>query len=515
MSISAPSQTNIDISEKDSQNELQEELIRHIESYPIKLEYPASVFSASSSPSSSNIEKDDSSSATQSNAYLKSKISPRTSQDFINFRLIDAGVQFFVNEDEDENKSSQDLNQQQTVADASKAIATFVSDLNKTGCYDSVQVILGRCSSRTISAELGSDGNPQPLPTSSMPSSPAQQIPTDLRHVDVILNEKRWYKLYIGGGIKPVGIFSSFGSSPSEFGVLPKVQFETSGGLINLTGHCDMTMLSYSVDQTSLPTLTLSHSRPLYTLFHPNSLLQDLILSMDQGSKLTATFRTEMDTIDYEHLRSSKDHHQLVGLRISNQLAQPSHQPLMDGISHVIDWSLSSRDIVPKRSMTWPYLCDASPEIVASSGPTLKHSISFESRMNGKSLDDKFNPTSGIDAYIGGEVAGPPGDVGFMKMWMGGSFHFPFVQYHGFPCALHLATNIGFLKPLLFGGTCSVGGISNVNDRFFIGGPNQLRGFLPGGIGPRSKNVSLYLYDSKLMNYLTKCHLTKRLREAV
>ena len=457
------------------QQDLQDDLIQHIESYHLKLEFPANVFS----PSSPAAAGDASHSSADSSSYLKSTSVPRTSQDFVNFRLLDSGLQF------SDDMDSKD--ETQTVADVSKALASFVSDMNKTGCYDMVQVILGRRKNDVVTSKQEQ--------ASSSPN-------VDLRQVDVILNEKRWYKLYIGGGIKPVSGISSFGTSPSDF--MPKVQFETSGGLINLTGHCDMTLLSYSVDQTSLPTLTLSHSRPLYSLLNQNKFLQDLVLGNNQGSRLTATLRAEMDTIDYEHLRSSKDHHQLLGLRISNQ--PPQQQPLVDGVHKFIEWSLASRDIVPKRAMNWPYLCDSSPEIVASSGPTLKHSITFETRMNGTSLDNKFNPTEGIDAYAGAEVAGPPGDVGFIKLWGGGSLHFPFIDYYGL--TFHLAFNTGILKPLRFGGSCSSGGITSVNDRFFIGGPNQLRGFIPGGIGPRSRNVS---FTSVYFDFITRFMMTQRL----
>jgi hypothetical protein len=416
---------------------------------------------------------------------LKTATPPRTSQDFVNYRLLDSGLRFHIPEEE----SGDSVRSEQSIAEVTTALASFVSDLNKTGCYDSVQVIIGRRDSRAV--QHGDTSSLQ-QPTTPQQGKGSDPFESNLRQLDVVLNEKRWYKLYIGGGIKPASGISSFGITPNDFGILPKVQFETSGSLINLTGHSDMTSLSYSVDQGSIPSLIFSHSRPLYTIFNKNTLLQDLILGTGQGSKVTATFRAEMDTVDYEHIRSSKDYTHFLGMRISNQ--NMHHQPILDGVYRYIEWSLTSRDILPRRNSAWPYLCDASPEIVASSGPSLKHSITFETRMNGSALDNKFNPTSGLDAYVGGEVAGPPGDVGFVKLWGGGSFHFPFTNYYGL--AFHLALHTGILSPLRFGGVCSNSRMSNITDRFFIGGPNQLRGFVPGGIGPRAKSVSSYRFGT-------------------
>merc|ERR1712238_316264 len=42
----------------------------------------------------------------------------------------------------------------------------------------------------------------------------------------------------------------------------------------------------------------------------------------------------------------------------------------------------------------------------------------------------------------------------------------------------------GIIQPISFDGLCSG---PTISDRFFVGGPMQLRGFLPAGIGPRTK----------------------------
>lgn len=126
---------------------------------------------------------------------------------------------------------------------------------------------------------------------------------------------------------------------------------------------------------------------------------------------------------------------------------------------------------------------DASPEIVSQTGPSLKHSLSYEYRTNGRNCDDRFNPTHGVDVHGKIEVAGPPGNVGFVKMQGGASFNvrLPWTW------ALHGSVQAGMLRSLAFHGLC---GPASISDRFFVGGPMQLRGFVPAGIGPRAKTVS-------------------------
>ena len=147
-----------------------------------------------------------------------------------------------------------------------------------------------------------------------------------------------------------------------------------------------------------------------------------------------------------------------------------------------VDWSLLLRDLIPRRHATLPYAMDASPEIVSQSGPSLKHSLSYEYRTNGRYCDHRLNPTSGMDVHGKLEVAGPPGDVGFFKMQGGASLNVPLPG----TWALHGAFQMGILRSLAFGGLC---GPASISDRFFVGGPMQMRGFVPAGIGPRAKTV--------------------------
>lgn len=145
-----------------------------------------------------------------------------------------------------------------------------------------------------------------------------------------------------------------------------------------------------------------------------------------------------------------------------------------------MDWSLLFRDVIPRRHATLPYAMDASPEITSQAGPSLKHSLAYEYRTNGRLCNDWLNPTYGIDVHGKVEVAGPPGDVGFLKLQGGASLHVPLPSQWAF----HGTFQTGILQSLSFGGLC---GPARISDRFFLGGPMQFRGFVPAGIGPRAK----------------------------
>ena len=166
----------------------------------------------------------------------------------------------------------------------------------------------------------------------------------------------------------------------------------------------------------------------------------------------------------------------------------------VSGVWKSLTYNLSFRDILPRRNPTLPYACDASPDIVSQAGPNLKNSLQYMYRTNGEYSNDRFNPTEGLDSFLKVELAGPPGDTGFLKLEGGYAFHMPLFSKpvtvdvgqkqtkHGL--TLHASLNGGIMKTLNFGGLCH--NTSLVPDRFFAGGPLQLRGFQPSGIGPRA-----------------------------
>lgn len=323
-----------------------------------------------------------------------------------------------------------------------------------------------------------------------------------------------------GGGGGLGGLGGGGGSSGMSF--LPKAQFETRLALQNLTGYLDRTQFQYTIDQTSTSQVLVSHERPFYSWFPENSLMAHTILSSLRGSQYSLGVKALVDTIDYESTRSYKEHVRLVQCKLDNVgggITRPEVAPTggnyfgsssSSSLSMeppqpywCIDWTLGLRDVVPKKSPHLPYCADASYEVVRQSGPSLQHSIKYTWRTNGCYTDSKYQPTIGIDGHASTELAGPPGDVGYVKIEGGGTIHVPLyipglvqeqqrsnnsssassssvssslVSLHGTWCG-------GVLKPITFGGLCTG---PTISDRFFVGGPLQLRGFLPAGIGPRS-----------------------------
>ena len=352
----------------------------------------------------------------------------RTNVELVQHRLLEAGVLF---------------DDAQQVEDVTTCLSTFINNMNQSGCFNAVQVSLDDHDEEGMSK------------------------------LRVMLNEKNWYRLYIGGGLKQDGIYQSAGD-----GILPKVQFETSGSLMNIGGHLDKTSLSYTVDQTAEASLTLSHERPLYSIFAENSTFYHTLLAMEKGSQFLFSTRAALDTVDHEWTRSYKEYQRLLSIRVTSG---PAGMPEMaEGGYAGLDWSLVFRDVIPRRHTKLPYHCDASPEIVSQSGPTTKNSLTYEYRTNGCHTNNRYNPTTGTDVRAKLEIAGPPGDVGFVKAEGGLASHLALNEN----LALHASLSSGILHTLSFGGIC---GDPTVSDRFYIGGPMQLRGFLPAGIGPRAK----------------------------
>jgi hypothetical protein len=135
----------------------------------------------------------------------------------------------------------------------------------------------------------------------------------------VILDEKNWYSLYIGGGFQHDGLEEANkmmlggGTNNSTLGgLLPKAQFETSATFLNLTGALDQTLLRYTVDQTATSSVLMSHERPLYSWFPENNTLGCTILAFPRGSQYSLGIRTMMDTMDAEWTRSYKESQRLV-----------------------------------------------------------------------------------------------------------------------------------------------------------------------------------------------------------
>ncbi len=428
-----------------AQREQQNQFMGFVQRYGLNILFPARVVSK---------KKDDDG----------KKIPVRTNKDLINARLLENGILF------------EDI---QSLPEIQEGVARAVENLMRTQAFNTVQIEID---TNKVNNDPSGQAN-----ESSHPHS-----------LNVILDEKKWYSLYIGGGVKHEGMEEAMNSSTK----LPKAQFETNVTLSNLTGFLDRSFLQYTVDQAANTKILLSHERPLYSWFPEDSAAGQSILALGKGSQYSLGLKAYIDTVDFESSRSYQEFQRMLSWRLDNtgNVGRADMAPVTEpgSVYWGLDWTLGIRDIVPRKHPELPYACDASPEVVVQSGPSLIHSLRWEARTNGGSTDDKFQPTIGVDGFCLAELAGPPGDVGYAKAQGGGAIHIPlggeldeFGNYSNNKptsfldrVSLHASCSGGVLQPISYNGLCQT---PTISDRFFVGGPMQLRGFLPAGIGPRSK----------------------------
>jgi len=424
-------------------------------------------------------------------AVADSSPSAPVNPELIQHRLLEAGVLYEV---------------PTSIRSIVASTTSFVQDLEATGCFDTVRVEIGSPGKLPTQETVGLSGQ-----AAAEPSGP----PT--RHLKVLLNQARWYRLHIGGGLKTDSLINNPEqqalSASSVFGgntggaVLPTAELDASITLRNLTGYLDTTSLQYTLDTRSIATIALDHQRPLYSIFPKDSDMRNNILSNDRGSQYSFQTRFVLDTVDYEFTRSYKEFQRLLSVRATNQNRATARGDSVPSFFTSLEWKTLLRDIVPRRHATIPFAYNASHPIVQQSGPSVKHAFVAEMRSNGAFVNQRdddvdgaaslqfLNPTSGLEFHSLAELATPPGDVGFFKFDAGLSLHRTLFYTQQTTTsdtdrksgvALHGALNTGYLHPLSFGGLC---GPPTISDRFFVGGPFSLRGFLPAGIGPRSHDI--------------------------
>jgi outer membrane protein assembly factor BamA len=392
---------------------------------------------------------------------------PKTDPDLIQHRLLEAGLLYEV---------------PIPTADAVTAASTLIQNLESTDCFHTVRVDIGGLGSSNQSSE------------------------EDLRTITVQLQEKNWYRLHAGAGLKTSGSWlgsgptnsSGGGSGLSTDSFLPVAEVDVSAGLRNVFGCLDRTDLNYALDMHNIGTWGLTHDRPLYTVL-PTA-LSDLLLEQSTGSQYALSTRAVLDTIDCTGTSSYQLFQRLLSFKAAtvsdssrHSLAVKYQQPWYGSL----EWGLIHRDVVPQRHPTLPYHFAASPEIVAQAGATVKHSWTATMQYDSTHMSDESTrddqsklPTSGVQLQCTGEVATPPGDVGFIKGQVAVAAHLSLTDR----LALHGSLSTGYLHSLSFGGLCPAPPI--VADRFLLGGTGSFRGFVPAGIGPRTTEASAMQSDA-------------------
>ncbi|XP_011305816.1 sorting and assembly machinery component 50 homolog isoform X2 [Fopius arisanus] len=150
-----------------------------------------------------------------------------------------------------------------------------------------------------------------------------------------------------------------------------------------------------------------------------------------------------------------KDHGLLIDLGITPGL-----------LKHNFQYETSYRDIIPAKSASFHVREQCGPSLKSA----LRHICSIDKR------DDKVFPSSGSLVQFTTELAGLGGDIGFMKYGFTLQSNYTPFEF----ISLQLGAQAGFLR-----------GISNdmqinIADKFFLGGPMNVRGFAMRGCGPRN-----------------------------
>lgn len=127
--------------------------------YELPLTYPARI-----------VVDDDENDNDDTDATKSNQKTLRTSSDFVNARLLEASLPLGGGRRRNGDKTISSL------SNHAESMNRFVRDLEGTGCYDTVCVGIGMPSTNSHSDEGKCD-------------------------VTVKLNEKKWYKLHIGGGV--------------------------------------------------------------------------------------------------------------------------------------------------------------------------------------------------------------------------------------------------------------------------------------------------------------------------
>ncbi|GMH95255.1 hypothetical protein TrVE_jg801 [Triparma verrucosa] len=277
-------------------------------------------------------------------------------------------------------------------------------------------------------------------------------------HVKLRAKEKNWYKIHVGGDLKQNT--SSFESSSSPSFSIPEVQMTSSLTLRNSDGNCGMSSINYNVSQTGSTSFNLGHFQPLFSAPKPGS--KSYGLSYKETSHLPTRSYSETSKSLYYLLRSGP----------------PSTVP---GSYTELEWRADLRNVMPNLHASVPYAYDSSEEILAESGPNFKHSLKLTASTNGAfTHKNRYVPYKGLESTLNVELAGPPGDVGYLKTEVKGGIHIPIYKDI---LSSHFHVALGGIKVLKYGGMCNP--VSNVSDRFYVGGPMVFRGFERGGVGPK------------------------------
>jgi outer membrane protein insertion porin family len=145
-----------------------------------------------------------------------------------------------------------------------------------------------------------------------------------------------------------------------------------------------------------------------------------------------------------------------------------SGYPLADRLRHSAFYTLRLDEVSDVDADASRFIKEQEGETTTSS---IGHQISYDLR------DSRIDPTEGYFVRLGQEVAGLGGNVSFLKHTLNYGYFYPVAE----GWVLMGLTRTGHIVGL--------GDDVRITDRFFLGG-STLRGFEPGGVGPRDADTN-------------------------
>ncbi|KAA8893329.1 mitochondrial outer membrane protein [Sphaerosporella brunnea] len=201
-------------------------------------------------------------------------------------------------------------------------------------------------------------------------------------------------------------------------------------------------------------------------------------------SSYELTFATPInadpDTVfDIGAFRASRSNHYFASHEEAQQGVRAGLRFLTDYGSHELNYNGVWRQV----SNLSP---DASPSVRADAGDSVKSSITHT--LTRDTRDSKLLPTTGSLLKGITELAGLGGDVSFLKTQVEAQRSLPFSHGISFSTGLRAGVLVPLPQGLGFSENATPPRPSRINDRFFLGGATDIRGFRENGLGPRDGN---------------------------
>ncbi|QDH14448.1 outer membrane protein assembly factor BamA [Formicincola oecophyllae] len=259
---------------------------------------------------------------------------------------------------------------------------------------------------------------------------------------------------------KPTGEFSLGGGYSTDVGVL---------GNLALKQH---NLLGTGIDAGFSGTIAYYEKQADLTFTDPYFMNRNLVAGAD-------FYFTQNNYQTYQKYNEGQYGGDLrAGYSFNRYLSQEWTYTLVD---RQVGNSMPCKSYLPGRCYPY-YQEDASSVFVQNStGWTLLSQLSTNFTYDRR--DNRVRPHSGFILNAGGDFAGIGGDEQYLRGKFNGAYYIPLDDLTGNNLwTFRLKGGVGYM------GNWSKGGNVNIIDNFYLGGAN-LRGFMQGGVGPRSGHV--------------------------